>query len=156
MDLVQLFKREFWLAFFLGSVPSGLVAYFNGVDALEVFVKSIAPSDEIATYFGVLFALQIVLFIRVRFYPKKSIEHRDELFELYNFWGQLGFTLLGIYRAILGVCFVIFGLSFFVINIELLPLVITKGGFAISIFLLASMLFSYLQHKTTLPARVLS
>jgi hypothetical protein len=38
----------------------------------------------------------MILFIRIKNYPNKSTEHRDKLFEQYSFYGQLGFTLLGV------------------------------------------------------------
>lgn len=156
MGLANLIKRELWLSIFIGSIPASLVVYFNGVEAFLDFVKSMAPSSEISIYFGFLFLVQIVLFIRIAYFQKDSIEHRDELFELYTFWGQLGFTLLGIYRAILGVCFVVLGVSFFEVDFEFLPLILTKGGFAIFVFFSGSILFSWLQLKTTLKKSTFS
>jgi len=153
MSMYRVVWRELWLSFWMGIIPGLIIVISSGHKSYHNFVTTIAPSDGIVLYFFSLLLIQLGIYIRVQYYPKKSITHRDELLNLYSFWGQLGFTLLGLYRIIVGVSILTLGITLYIIKLPQYPFIMIKGGSIIIFFLLGSSLFSNLQTKVTINQR---
>jgi hypothetical protein len=134
----------------MGSMPAIIILYFQGMTHFDLFVKYLAPSDEVTYYFAALCIIQILIYLFIVNTSTQSMEPRDKLFNLYSFWGQVGFTLHGVYRVILGVSGVVLIVTMTMTDTEFWSFILSKGGFVIFVFLIGSVMLSILQTKTTL------
>lgn len=95
-------SNEFLCAIILGFIPSVWFFCTKGEKAFVAFLESIMPSGPYGYYVGGLLIFQIFLMTLNYGIFKQSLDFRDGLNRLQYLWMQVGFSILGITRTIVG------------------------------------------------------
>ncbi|NMF47377.1 hypothetical protein HHL01_04180 [Pseudoalteromonas arctica] len=139
---------EIICAIVFGSIPCLLVLQFSGVEGLVSFFEGITPPDYLIYYFLLLTILHSVVWAISKYSLSLSDSSRTFKYRLHALSYQVGFNLVGFYRAIAG------SLPF--IAIPILIYDSTRGSIFKAIFmllfsiasLLAAYWLTYWQQKT--------
>lgn len=97
MELKKIFCMEIGYAFIAGTIPAAIIAYFGGEKAFLPFIRAVTPSEYLIRYFVVLLAIQFLTTFINGWYKNKFISRNFS-----KFWQEVGFTFLGLTRALLG------------------------------------------------------
>lgn len=85
-----------------GSIPCLLVLQFSGVEGLVSFFEGITPPDYLIYYFLLLTILHSVVWAISKYSLSLSDSTRTFKYRLHALSYQVGFNLVGFYRAIAG------------------------------------------------------
>lgn len=93
---------EIICAIVFGSIPCLLVLQFSGVEGLVSFFEGITPPDYLIYYFLLLTILHSVVWAISKYSLSLSDSSRTLKYRLHVLSYQVGFNLVGMYRAIAG------------------------------------------------------
>jgi hypothetical protein len=93
---------EIICAIVFGSIPCLLVLQFSGVEGLVSFFEGITPPDYLIYYFLLLTILHSVVWAISKYSLSLSDCTRTFKYRLHALSYQVGFNLVGFYRAIAG------------------------------------------------------
>ncbi|WP_105212924.1 hypothetical protein [Pseudoalteromonas sp. T1lg22] len=103
----KLLFNECISAIILGSVPCTIVMYFDGIEALISFLKSITPPNIITYYFLFLVAVHFLIWGINRYFYSPNAKVTKLKRRLHQISEQVGFSLLGMYRVLAGSLFTV-------------------------------------------------
>lgn len=89
-------------AIVFGSIPCLLVLQFSGVEGLVSFFEGITPPDHLIYYFLLLTILHSIVWAISKYSLSLSDSRRTLKYRLHALSYQVGFNLVGLYRAIAG------------------------------------------------------
>lgn len=93
---------EIICAIVFGSIPCLLVLQFSGVEGLVSFFEGITPPDHLIYYFSLLTLLHSIVWAISKYSLSLSDSSRTLKYRLHTLSYQIGFNLVGLYRAIAG------------------------------------------------------
>lgn len=99
--------REALCSLILGAIPCTLIAITSSVEALLAFFRGLVPPDIVVWFFLVLMLIHFAVWTLNYFWIKPT-DNIDAAFNSANELSeQIGFSLLGLYRAVAGAILVI-------------------------------------------------
>lgn len=101
------FWQEFLCSIVLGAIPCVLMSTWYGVPALLEYLRGLVPPDRIVMYFGALMLFHLGAWGSNYFWVKPNDSLDVSLNNLNAVTVQLGFSLLGIYRAVVGATLIV-------------------------------------------------
>ncbi|MEQ3681785.1 hypothetical protein [Alcanivorax sp.] len=94
--------NEILYSVILGFLPSIWFYYSQGKKGFLSHLENLMPSNPYVYYFFGLLGVQIFIMIVNYFFARLNAEWKDTLHRFHAFWMQIGFSILGIVRAIVG------------------------------------------------------
>lgn len=137
--------NELLYSLILGFLPSIWFYYSQGKKGFLSHLENLTPSGPYVYYIFGLLGVQVFIMIVNYFFARSNAEWKDRFHRFHAFWMQIGFSILGIARAIVGA---ILATMYFTIREgepDSVSRVLMAGAYVFVLFLFSCMVMSSIQ-----------